>query len=100
MKNKINQKNSHISVRTEPETHIFSVGQAVRIKNEFFRRILPAGVYHITATLPPRDGSPQYRVRNEIERHERVTTQDCIEPANSLTTRESGSLTQRTFNHG
>ena len=38
-----------------------------------------AEVFRITATLPARDNSPQYRMRNDEERHERVTTEDNLE---------------------
>jgi hypothetical protein len=31
-----------------------------------------------TATLPPRENSPQYRIRNDEERPERVTTQGSL----------------------
>jgi hypothetical protein len=38
-----------------------------------------AEMFRITATLPPRDNSPQYRMRNDEERYERVTTEDNLE---------------------
>ena len=42
---------------------------------------LHVDIFRITAKLPPRGSSPQYRIRNDEERHERVTTQDDLEPA-------------------
>jgi hypothetical protein len=60
--------------------HRFVIGQAVRMNNRF--RLLPsaAETYRITAILPTReDNLPQYRIRNDDERHERVTTEDSLE---------------------
>ncbi len=39
----------------------------------------PAESYRITATLPESGNSPQYRIRNDQERHERVITEDRLE---------------------
>ena len=78
--------------------HLFTVGQAVRIKGGFVRPALAADIYHITGILPPRGDSLQYRIRNDGERHERVTTQDSLEPVSIPL---SGSLLiERTFGHG
>ncbi|WP_455270020.1 hypothetical protein [Rhizobium herbae] len=38
-------------------------------------------IFRILATLPIRDGSPQYRIRTEGETYERVTTEDNLEDA-------------------
>jgi hypothetical protein len=38
-----------------------------------------AEIYRITGKLPDKDNSPQYRIRNDDERHERVTTEDSLE---------------------
>lgn len=40
-----------------------------------------ARTFRVTAKLPPRDGSLQYRMRGEQETHERVTTEDNLESA-------------------
>lgn len=84
----------------EPTTHLFRVGQAVRLKAGFGRSSPAAGVFHITGTLPPRGGSPQYRVRNEAERHERVTTQDSLEAVETSRPSDHVTLIERTFGHG
>ena len=54
-------------------------------------------VYHITGTLPPSGGSPQYRIRNDDEHHERVTTQDRLEPVRMSSADEGAMLIERTF---
>ena len=78
--------------------HLFAVGQIVRLKGGFKRPALPGDIYHITGTLPPRGDSPQYRIRNDEERHERVTTQDDLEPVSI--SQSGASLIERTFGHG
>lgn len=35
--------------------------------------------YRVTGTLPARENSPQYRIRNDEERHERIASQDDLE---------------------
>jgi hypothetical protein len=59
--------------------HRFSIGQPVRLKSRMGLSPRTAEFYHITATLPARDNSPQYRIRSDDERHERVTMEDGIE---------------------
>lgn len=59
--------------------HRFVVGQSVHFKNRFNQSDTTAGTYRITATLPERDNSPQYRIRNDDERHERVATENALE---------------------
>lgn len=60
-------------------SHRFAIGQSVRMSNRFGLSPDTAEIYRITATLPVRDNSPQYRIRNEDERHDRVTTEDNLE---------------------
>lgn len=91
----IGQRNAR-QFRREAPTHFFAVGQSVRLKSGFGRT--PADIYHITGTLPPRGNSPQYRIRNDEERHERVTTQDDLEPVSI--SQSGASLIERTFGHG
>jgi hypothetical protein len=59
--------------------HRFVIGQSVRLKSGFGVSPTMAETYHITGTLPARNNSPQYRVRNDDERHERVITEDSLE---------------------
>jgi len=59
--------------------HLFKVGQSVRLKNGFERPPRAADVYRITDKLPPSGGSPQYRIRSDNERHERMATEDSLE---------------------
>jgi hypothetical protein len=85
-------------IRHDVAIHLFAVGQAVRLKSGFGRPALPGEIYHVTATLPPRGDSLQYRIRNDDERYERVTTQDSLEPVSSQSS--GATLIERTFGHG
>jgi hypothetical protein len=95
------RRHGRILIRKSEQTHRFAVGQAVRMKNA-----LPTvtngsrDIYHITATLPPADDLPQYRVRNDRESHDRVATQDKLEPVNIIETGDRATLIERTFGHG
>lgn len=83
------------SIRPVAATHLFAIGQAVRMRGIVAKT---ADVYRITATLPPNGNSLQYRIRNEEERHERVTTQDNLEPIPLV--QPGATLIERTFGHG
>ena len=77
--------------------HHFAVGQPVRLKTGPTR---PGSkdVYRITAVLPVLGTLPQYRIRSDTERHERVTTEDqllaipqepgAISPAQTVSTEQ------------
>jgi hypothetical protein len=77
--------------------HRFVVGQTVRLRGGFGESRTTAEIYHVTGTLPPKGDSPQYRVRNEDELHERVTTEDCLEPTSLSPRGEGATLIERTF---
>jgi hypothetical protein len=59
-----------------------------------------ASIYHITGTLPPSGEYPQYRIRSDEERHERVATQDNLELVLSPSSHKDADLMERTFDHG
>ena len=88
------------SARQEAPAHLFKIGQAVRLKGGFVVPALLAVIYHITGTLPARGDSLQYRIRNDDERHERVTTQDSLEPVDMSQSGNGATLIERTFGHG
>jgi hypothetical protein len=60
-------------------SHRFAIGQSVRLNTRFGLSDKVAPSYRIVAILPARDNSPQYRIRSDEERHERVATEDSIE---------------------
>ena len=99
------KKNMHTpGVRRAPEviaTHLFSIGQVVRMKSGLPVPAAPtAETYQIVAKLPPSGNSPQYRIRNEAERYERVTTQDKLEAVSTKPAGRGANLMERTFGHG
>jgi hypothetical protein len=60
-------------------THRFAIGQPVRMRASWTRTPSPSETFRVVATLPERDNFPQYRIRNDEERHERVITEDMLE---------------------
>lgn len=86
--------------RREVPTHLFAVGQSVKLKGRFAGSALAGDIYRITGTLPPRGDSLQYRIRNDDERHERVTTEDSLEPVGMPQAGSGATLIERTFGHG
>lgn len=84
--------------RLEAASHLFAIGQMVKLRGGFAGQALTAEVYHVTGLLPARGDSLQYRIRNLDERHERVTTQDTLEAV--AYAGAGGTLKERTFGHG
>lgn len=83
--------------RRDEATHVFKIGQSVRLIGAVGRSAQIAGVFRITAVLPPIGDSLQYRIRNDDERHERVATQENLEPLAKPPTAGSEKLTEKTF---
>jgi hypothetical protein len=75
------------------QTHRFAVGELVQMSSALGQ----VRTYRVTARLPERGDSLQYRIRSEEERHERVVTQDLLEPV--APSRNAG-LIERTFSNG
>lgn len=59
--------------------HRFVVGQHVRLKSHYRTSSPTSEMFQITGKLPAKGDSPQYRMRSDAERHERVTTEDMLE---------------------
>ncbi|RWM33109.1 hypothetical protein [Mesorhizobium sp.] len=86
--------------RRESATHRYSLGQSVRLKRSFNTVQESREIYQITARLPPRGDSRQYRIRSEAERHERMATEDSLEPVHASRNDEGAVLLERTFGDG
>ncbi|WP_373414744.1 hypothetical protein [Ensifer aridi] len=65
--------------------HLFPIGLSVRLKDRANISPRAAETYQITAKLPLRDNSPQYRMRNDELGQERVSNEDNLEPIDGLT---------------
>jgi hypothetical protein len=87
-------------VRYETATHLFAMGQTVRLKGGFGLQSQSADIYRITGTLPPKGDSQQYRMRNDAENYERVATQDSLEAVSVAPAGPSGALIEGTFGAG
>lgn len=85
--------------RRDPSAHAYAIGQAVHLSDGFGRPVPPGALYEITGTLPANGGAPQYRIRSDDERHERVATQDALRPADLQGTGPA-TLIERTFSRG
>ena len=90
-------RNAKPPLAPQRATHLFKVGQAVRLKGGVWRS---GDIYRVTATLPPVGDSPQYRIRNDGERFERVATQDNLEHALPSTGGAGASEIEKSFGHG
>jgi hypothetical protein len=80
------------SLGRDGPTHLYNVGQTVRLKSGHGQR--SSGLYRIMGTLPPIGDAPQYRIRNDSEGHERVVPEEALEPAP-----EGSSLIEKAFGH-
>jgi hypothetical protein len=83
--------------QTDAATHSFAVGQSVRLNGGFLRS---GTIYQITARLPPVGDSPQYRIRNDEEKFERVARQSELEPSSAATEGATTSLVEKSFGLG
>ena len=59
--------------------HRFAIGQSVILKGTIGMSLQTGHMFRVTGRMPPRDNSPQYRIRNEEERHERVAAENNLE---------------------
>jgi hypothetical protein len=84
-------------IRHQVALHLFTTGQIVRLKDRFSLQSQTAATYRITAVLPPRGDSLQYRIRNDDEVYERVAMQASLEPVRISPAGGSGALVQATF---
>ena len=81
----------------DPSLHLYGLGEMVRLKGGFGISADAGSVYRITGTLPARGDSPQYRIRSDDERHERVATQETLEPIRKSATGTGATLLEKTF---
>jgi hypothetical protein len=63
--------------------HRFAIGQTIHLRSKFGLSPKIADRYRITGLLPEINNSPQYRIRSDDERHDRVATEDDLQEAES-----------------
>jgi len=62
--------------------HRFTIGQSVLLKGTIGMSLQTGHMFRVTGRMPSRDNSPQYRIRNEEEWHERVAAENNLEEVN------------------
>ncbi len=82
------------------DAHTFAVGQTVILRDGLRRPIQPGMIYRITGRLPASGGAPQYRIRHEDERYERMVTEDSLQQADLPASNGAATLIERTFGRG
>lgn len=70
-------------------THRYGIGQPVRLKITMGMAPRTPVMFRVTARLPAKDSWPQYRIRSEDERHERVAMEDSLEAIEAPVTADS-----------
>ena len=59
----------------------FDIGQSVYLRPNQFTRNAVFGVFEIRATLPAEDGQFRYRIKSQLELHERVVKESELSTA-------------------
>ena len=62
-------------------THKFAVGEAVSFSPDRSQDYTGGDLFVIVRPLPEAKDTPQYRIKNQIDGHERVVRQDQLRPA-------------------
>jgi hypothetical protein len=79
------------SVHHDAAAHHFRLGQAVRLKGGVLRS---SEVFVITARLPMNGDSPQYRIRTDNERFERMAIESELEAVNPSPRADGGAFAE------
>jgi hypothetical protein len=58
--------------------HKFSVGQTVRFSPDRNQEVAARGSYKVVRLLPTEASVPQYRVKSQLDGHERVVREDQL----------------------
>lgn len=78
-------------------THLYDLGQSVKLRKGLGGNNLSAEVYRITGKLPVSNDLPQYRIRSDGEPYERMVAQDQLEPLAEIAKNPNASLIEKTF---
>ena len=69
--------------------HRYPLGQTVRFKSRAGMPLKTPDTFEIVGLLPPQNGTCQYRMRSEEERHERVAQEDDIEAVGDISPKQA-----------
>ena len=54
------------------DAHLYAIGEIVSFRSLTKGTTAMGGSYRVLSLLPERDGEPSYRIKSELERHERI----------------------------
>jgi hypothetical protein len=54
------------------DQHKFRIGQTISFRSSTRISDAPAGEYRVVGHRPPEGGEPLYRIKSDLERHERI----------------------------
>ncbi len=54
------------------DEHKYKIGEAINFRSSTKGRFAPPGEYRVIAHRPPENGEPLYRIKSELERHDRI----------------------------
>lgn len=54
------------------DPHHYAIGEVVSFRSSSRGTSAPGGNYRIVSRLPENEGEPTYRIKSDLERHERI----------------------------
>jgi hypothetical protein len=59
--------------------HKYKIGEMISFRNYLRDRSAAPGMYEIIGCRPDQDGEPSYRIKSELERHERIARESELD---------------------
>jgi hypothetical protein len=60
------------ATRNSSDLHKYKIGDQLRFRGSTRGSASPPGPYRVTGFRPPENGEPCYRIKSDLERHERT----------------------------
>jgi hypothetical protein len=54
------------------DDHKYKIGETISFTSSMKGRSAPPGKYRVVGYRPPEDGEPSYRIKSDLERHDRI----------------------------
>ena len=54
------------------EQHKYKIGETINFRSSTRGRSAVPGEYRVVGHRPPEDGEPSYRIKSDLERHDRI----------------------------
>jgi len=61
------------------EEHRFRIGETIVFRSSMRGTAAPSGEYRVVGHRPPQDGEPSYRIKSDLERHERIARESELQ---------------------